>query len=327
MKHEIVLEPSGIRFHARDDQSIVAAASGQGIAIRHGCGNGSCGDCKGVVLEGEGEQLPFMPLLLTPEERAARMAILCRLQPRTPMRIQARVQERETWQATVLGVGSLAGNVRELRLQTSRPYRYQAGQYARIAVPGQDGEWRSYSMARPPAEDGTLVFHIRAVPEGRFGTWLFHQARPGDVLTLGAAQGEFFLRRDTEKPILCVAAGTGLAPIEAILQETLDMGWRRPIHLFYGARRRKDFYHLSLLEEWTRQYGHLQVTPTLSDMEDHDWGGARRLLPTVAAHGPWKEHQAYLCGSPAMIEAAVDLLLSHGLPHEQIHFDAFSPNS
>ncbi len=326
MDYEICLEPSGIRFAAGAEQSIVAAALAQGIPLQHGCGNGSCGDCKGTILEGEGEQGPFMPLLLTPAERAAGMAILCKLRPRSPMRIRASVQEAGQWTAAVTTLTPLAWNVLELRLQPERPYPYRAGQYARLAVPGAAGEWRSYSMATPPRADGTLVFHIRELPGGRFSQWLFHAAQMGDTLQLAGAQGEFFLRQDNERPLLCIAAGTGLAPIEAILQESMVLGWERPIHLFYGARRRPDFYHLPVLQDWARQHPHLRVTPTLSDAEDRDWAGARRLLPSVTASGHWRDHEVYLCGSPGMIEAAIDLLLSHQVQHEQIHFDAFAPN-
>ncbi|WP_163098394.1 FAD-binding oxidoreductase [Acidithiobacillus ferrianus] len=326
MEFEICLEPSGVRFTADAHQNIVAAAKEHGIPIKHGCASGSCGDCKGTILDGDSEQGPFMPLLLSPTERAANMAILCKLYPRSPMRLRAEIVQKTLWTAQVTQLAPLAWNVMELRVQPEHPYPYRTGQYARIGVPGQPEQWRSYSVATPPTAQGELVFHIRELPGGAFSQWLFQNARIGDTLQLGSPQGEFFLRQESPLDLLCIAAGTGLAPIEAILQESFDLGWKRPIHLFYGAKKREDFYHSEKLAGWSRHYPHLQVTPTLSDMTDAGWTGARRLLPTVASHGPWKDHEIYLCGSPGMIEAAIDLLLSHGTPHEQIHFDAFSPN-
>jgi len=327
MEHEIVLEPSGLRLRVAENQCIVEAALEQGVAIHHGCGNGSCGDCKGQILSGEGVQLPFMPLLLSPEERAANQAILCKLQPRSAMRIAARVDDSPTlWEATVSALTHLAANVMELQLYCDRPYPFQAGQYARIAVPDHPGQWRSYSMASLP-DEGVLRFHIRAVPGGAFSSWLFERARVGDRLQLGSAQGEFTLRRDVQRPMLLVAAGTGLAPIEAILRERLTLPWSTPIVLYFGTRRLEDLYHLDYLQGLAKEHPNLRLEICCSDPRFTAAEGARRLLPSVAESGPWSEHEVYLCGSPAMVEAAVDLLLSHQLPHERIHFDSFAPSA
>ncbi|MDA8115060.1 MAG: FAD-binding oxidoreductase [Acidithiobacillus sp.] len=326
MEYEICLEPSGICFKADDRQNVVEAARAHGIPIKYGCASGSCGDCKGTIISGEAEQGPFMPLLLSSSERAEHMAILCKLYPRSDMCLRAEVLQENNWIAKVVHLAPLAWNVMELRLRPERLYPYRAGQYARISVPGHPEQWRSYSIATPPTEQGELVFHIRELPGGAFSQWLFQSAQIGDELQLTGAQGEFFLRQNSGRNLLCIAAGTGLAPIEAIIQESLSLGWKLPIHLFYGAKKRDDFYHLEELAALSQRYPHLQVTPTLSDTGDTGWTGARRLLPTVASHGQWIDHEVYLCGSPGMIESAIDLLLSHGVPHEHIHFDAFAPN-
>jgi len=326
MEYQITVEPSGRKFSVRADQTLVAAALEQGIAIHHGCGNGSCGDCKGTVLAGDFIQLPYMPLLLTPAERERGMAILCKVQPCSDLRIAAQIDAPQLWEGKIHSLVRLSSSVLELQVQVQEDYPYQAGQYTRIALPTEPKIWRSYSMATPPRQDRILTFHIRYVPGGHFSSWLFQQAKPQDVLQLSGPQGEFFLRQDNDRPLLCIAAGTGLAPIEAILEESLQLGWQRPVTLFFGVRQRQDFYHLEKLQEWSTRHSHLTCIPTLSDPADREWTGARRLLPTVAQHGPWQGHEAYLCGSPGMIEAAIDLLLSHGLPSSQIHFDSFAPN-
>jgi len=325
MEYEICLEPSGICFKADENQNIVEAAKAHNVAIKHGCASGSCGDCKGTILSGESEQGHFMPLLLLPTERAAGMAILCKLYPRSNLQLRAEVISGDIWNTEIVGLSKLAWNVLELRLRPERPYPYRSGQYARMAVPGQEDQWRSYSMATPPQDRGELVFHIRELPGGLFSRWLFYRAQLSDAITLGAPQGDFALQ-DNMRPLLCIAAGTGLAPIEAIIQEIMHTGQPRPIHLFYGAKKQRDFYHLETLQQWAGQYAHFTFTPTISDGEDTQWKGARRLLPTVAANGHWQDHEVYLCGGPGMIEAAIDLLRSHGVPHAQIHFDAFAPN-
>ena len=327
MEYEVILEPSGHRLQVREDQCIVEAALEQGVAIHYGCGNGSCGDCKGQIVDGEGVQLPFMPLLLTPEERADKQAILCKLQPRSAMRVAARVDTAtELWTGTVTALQRLASTVMELRLRCDRPYPFRAGQYARIAVPDQAGQWRSYSMASHP-DEAELSFHIRAVPGGAFSRWLFERVRVGDSVQLGPAQGEFMLQRNTERPMLLVAAGTGLAPIEAILRERRQLPWTAPVALFFGVRRAADLYHLDVLQNLADSWPNLRLEICCSDPHFTGPGGPRRLLPSVLENGSWSEHEVYLCGSPGMIEAAVDLLLSHGTSHARIHFDSFAPSA
>ena len=138
MEYEICLEPSGVRFKADESQNIVEAAKAHHVAIKHGCASGSCGDCKGTILSGESEQGPFMPLLLLPTERAAGMAILCKLYPRSNLRLQAEVISGDVWNTEIVGLSKLAWNVLELRLRPEKPYPYRTGQYARMAVPGQE---------------------------------------------------------------------------------------------------------------------------------------------------------------------------------------------
>lgn len=327
--YEVTLEPSGICLQVREDQTIVEAALEQGVPIKYGCGSGSCGDCKGTVLSGDGEQLPYMPFppLLTPEERASHKAILCKLQPRSDMRIAATVEENAAhWEGRVASLKLLGETVMELTVDCDRPYPYKAGQYARLAVPGEPSAWRSYSMATAPKEDPRLQFHIRRVPGGKFSGWLFEEAKVGDKIVLAGAQGEFYLR-ENERPLLCIAAGTGLAPIEAILEEFYRQGGRRPVALFFGVRRQRDLYHLETLQALAQQHQDLRLTVSCSDPELSDWAGPRRLLPAVEAEGSWKAHEAYLCGSPGMVEAAINLLLADGMPNEHIHFDSFSPGA
>ncbi|MEW5792140.1 MAG: FAD-binding oxidoreductase [Pseudomonadota bacterium] len=326
MAYRITVEPSGACFTAEAGQTVLEAALAHGVALQHGCGNGSCGDCKGTVLEGQGEQGIYMPLLLTPEEKAAGAAILCKFKPTSDLCVAATVAATERFDAEIRRLRRLGPDVMGLWLQPDAPLPYQPGQYVRVEVPGHPGVMRSYSIANRPNGDGTLEFHIRRAPGGLFSTQLFEHLRPGDRLRLSAAQGSFRLHADSPRDLLCIAAGTGLAPIKAVLEEAFDQGIDRRIHLFFGAKRRQDLYHLDLLADWAARYPNFRFTPTISDPDEVDWTGARRLLPTVAQHGAWQDHETYLCGSPGMINAAIELLRSHGTPPEHIHFDAFTPN-
>lgn len=326
MSYQIIVEPSGLRFTAEPGQSVLEAALAQDVPLKHGCASGSCGDCKGKILEGDGQQGAFLPLLLSPEERAAGAAILCKFKPESDLRIQAELTRAEHWQAGIVALEALAADVMGLWLKPDRAFPFIPGQYLRVEIPGHPGVWRSYSLAHRPRTDGLVGLQIRRAPDGLFSTQLFGQLKMGDKLTLSAAQGEFRLHPDSPRDILCIAAGTGLAPIEAILEEAFALDLDRRIHLFFGAKRERDLYHVQKLEAWAREHPNFSFTPTVSDPDDSHWAGARRLLPTVMQHGPWQDHEVYLCGSPGMIEAALELLRSHHSSMDRMHFDAFTPN-
>ncbi|MFZ5474745.1 MAG: FAD-binding oxidoreductase [Pseudomonadota bacterium] len=320
MAYRITIEPSGVSYTAEAGQTVLEAALAHGVALQHGCGNGSCGDCKGTVLEGQGEQGIYMPLLLTPEEKAAGAAILCKFKPTSDLCIAASVHTESFQHAEIRRLLRLGPDVMGLWLRPETPFAYKAGQYVQVEVPGHPGVMRSYSIANRPADDGTLEFHIRRAPNGLFSTQLFEALQPGDRLRIRGPIGEFFLREDSPRDVLCVAASTGFAPIKGILEEAFFRGFDRRIHFFFGARQEQDLYHLDLLADWARRYPNFRFTTAV------DTGGTQMLLPTVDECGPWGQHEVYLCGSPGLINATLALLKTYDTPSAQIHFDAFAPS-
>jgi NAD(P)H-flavin reductase/hemoglobin-like flavoprotein len=210
-----------------------------------------------------------------------------------------------------------------LRTDPAQPLRYRPGQYLNVQVTGWPRIWRKYSIANAPRPDGSLDLHVRAVPTGRVSRTLVHKTGPGDTVVLGPARGTMVADERSSRDILCVAGGTGLAPIKAIIEGLTDAAVPRPartISLFLGARRREDLYDLPDLRRLESACSSLRVIPALS--HEPGFAGLRGMLPEVVRqHGSWKDSEVFVSGPAAMIRSILRLL-AHRTSSEHIHLDA-----
>lgn len=226
------------------------------------------------------------------------------------------------WIAEIVGHELRAPGIAVLRLRTDEPLPYEAGQFVPVQVSRWPRTWRSYSVATAPRPGGLLELHVRAVPGGLVSNTLVHHAAVGDCVLLGAASGAMRLA-DSGNDLLCVAGGTGLAPIKAIIEQAIatDQGASRPrrITLFVGARQHFDLYDMEDLQLLEAACPALRVIPVLS--EEPGYGGLTGLLPEVVGTR-WlsADVEAYVCGPPAMVRQAAALLTAT-LPASQIHYD------
>jgi len=248
------------------------------------------------------------------------------------------------WVGEIVGHDRRGDSVAVVTIRPDRPYPYQPGQYLTLQVTRWPRVWRAYSIANAPRSSGLLDLHVRVVPGGMVSTALVRHAAVGDTVLLGPARGQMTLpgrvrpglvwsgedaHGDPSRDLLCVAGGTGLAPIKAIIEEValgrLDRtaGQPRRITLFAGARRQRDLYDLPDLHRLQSACPGLQVIPVLSDEiigpDDRTWISG--MLPDVVrAHGLFENSEAYICGPEAMVRQTT-LLLSAHVAAEQIHHD------
>jgi ferredoxin-NADP reductase/hemoglobin-like flavoprotein len=209
-----------------------------------------------------------------------------------------------------------------LTLLPSQPVPYRAGQHISIQTPRWPRLWRNYSVANAPREDGSLVLHVRAVPGGLVSASLVHHVRAGDTLLLGAAAGAMTLDADSDRDLLCLAGGTGLAPVKAIVEEITGRpaaGHRREIVLYHGARREADLYDLASLRHLELNYPWLQVIPVLSEEAAPD--AIFGSVPDVVGLSSWRDRDVYVAGPDDMIARTVSELKNRGAPPERIHYD------
>ncbi|MDG4834074.1 globin domain-containing protein [Solwaraspora sp. WMMD1047] len=200
---------------------------------------------------------------------------------------------------------------------------YRAGQYVSIEAPRyQPRLWRTYSIANAPNDDNTMEFHVRAVGAGWVSSALVRRVRPGDLLRLAAPMGSMTLTEDSDRDVLCVAGGVGLAPIKALVEELTRENRSRWVHVFFAANTRDDLYGLTELYHLAAQHPWLSVVPACS--ADPGFAGERGEISEVLdRYGPWTTHDCYVSGSAALVRTALRTLAEHRVPTGNIRYDAF----
>jgi NAD(P)H-flavin reductase/hemoglobin-like flavoprotein len=227
------------------------------------------------------------------------------------------------WTAEVVEREERSLGITVLTLAPDQELRYEAGQHLTVQTPRWPHVWRPYSIAGRPREDGLIRLHVRAVPGGWVSNALVSRTEVGDELILGPPLGTMTLQHAGDRDLLCVAGGTGLSPLKAIIEQVIKesaAGRRRRVFLFYGARHRDELYDLRDLWRLVDAYDGLQVTPVTSD--DPAFDGMQGNVGRVAArYVPHRDCEAYLSGPPAMVRETLRVLSKAGIPPERIHFD------
>jgi CDP-4-dehydro-6-deoxyglucose reductase len=223
-------------------------------------------------------------------------------------------------------------DVVQLRLQlpAGEPLQFHAGQYVEFIL--RDGTRRSYSMANAPhtlQQAGTgLELHIRHLPGGKFTDHVFGAMKEKEILRIEGPYGSFFLREDSDKPLVLLASGTGFAPIKALLEHMKFKGIERPATLYWGGRRPEDLY----MDDWVRaqlpQMPQLRYVPVVSNaVPEDDWHGRTGFVHRAVLEDfdDLSGHQVYACGAPVVVDAAKrDYVAQRGLPEEEFYADAFT---
>ncbi|MFF3848555.1 globin domain-containing protein [Streptomyces sp. NPDC002328] len=220
------------------------------------------------------------------------------------------------WYAEVVSHELRTPDVAVLTLRPDQPYPFLAGQYASLETPWWPRIWRHFSFASAPRSDGLLSFHVKAVPAGWVSNALVHRAHPGDIVRLGPPAGSMTVDHTSEGGLLCLGGGTGIAPIKALVEDVAEHGARRPVEVFYGARRDQDLYDIDTLRGLQQSHPWLEVRPVI------DRDGLLQLPDAIRSFGPWTGYDAYVSGPPGMIRRGVDALRDAGVPAERIRHDS-----
>jgi CDP-4-dehydro-6-deoxyglucose reductase len=334
MPHQVTIQPSGHQFIVEDDETILEAALREGFALPYGCRNGACGACKGRVLAGQLDYGVHSPTALKDEEKVQGRALFCRATPLSDMVIEA----KEIGAAKDIVVKTLPCRVEKLekraddvmrvliKLPANERLQFLAGQYIDFQL--KDGKSRSYSLANPPHDDALLELHIRHVPGGLFTDQVFSTLKERDILRLKGPLGSFFIREDSDKPMIFIAGGTGFAPIKGMLQHALAEHTDRELVLYWGVRSLKDLYMADLPQQWLAEHPNFSFIPVLSDPEPGTpWQGRTGFVheAVLADFADLSGYQVYACGAPVMVDSARDAFTqTRGLPEDEFFADAFT---
>ena len=334
---QITVQPSGRAFEAQAGETILSAAIRGGVGMPYGCKDGACGSCKckklsGSVVHGEHQQKA-----LSTEEEEAGFVLTCCAQPLTDVVLESRqVTDESAYPIKKLPVRVAAltrasHDVMQVRLQlpAADTFRYHAGQYIEF-IP-RDGARRAYSMANAPhAQEGApgVELHIRHMPGGRFTDHVFNAMKEKEILRVEGPFGSFFLREDSDKPMVFLASGTGFAPIKALIEHMQHKGITRPATLYWGGRRPADLYMDGWIRERLAALPNLRYVPVVSDALPEDgWAGRTGFVHQAVMEdiADLSGYQVYACGAPIVVDSArAAYSAERGLPPDEFYADAFT---
>jgi CDP-4-dehydro-6-deoxyglucose reductase len=337
MSFQITLKPSERCFTVDGDEAILPAAIRQGVGLPYGCRDGACGSCKSRLLEGRVVHGAHQLKALTAEEEEKGYILTCCAHPQTACVVEARSVPGAGEFAVlklpsrVLSLSKPSDDVAVVKLQlpANQNLQYRAGQYVEFIL--RDGARRSYSMANAPHLLGSppaIELHIRHMPGGKFTDHVFGAMKEKDILRMEGPFGSFFLREESNKPMVLLASGTGFAPIKALIQQLQHKAATRPAVLYWGGRRPADLYENAWCEQAAAELPWLRYVPVVSNALPEDgWTGRTGFVhravmedfPSLAGH------QVYACGAPIVVESAQrDFVAQCGLPEDEFYADSFT---
>jgi CDP-4-dehydro-6-deoxyglucose reductase len=337
MTFQITVEPSGRAFSAHPDETILAAGIRQGISLPYGCKDGACGSCKCRKISGSVVHGEHQAKALSADEEAAGFVLTCCATASSDLVLES----RQVTSADALPVKKLPVRVSSLtrashdvmvvrlQLPANDSFRYHAGQYIEFLL--KDGSRRAYSMATAPHQQAAapaMELHIRHMPGGKFTDYVFGAMKEKEILRIEGPFGSFYLREDSDKPIVLLASGTGFAPIKAIVEQMRARGSTRPATLYWGGRRPADLYQADWIAEQCAAMPSLKYVPVVSDALPEDgWTGRTGFVHEAVLQDfpDLSGHQVYACGAPIVVESAQrDYVARAGLPADEFYADAFT---
>lgn len=322
---EVLVQPLQRLLSVQPGTNLLDALREHQVPVSYSCMAGRCGTCRCKVTRGD--VLDAGHAGVRPQAVEEAYVLACQTILTEPCTIEIPEPEEvvvhpaRIIKATVEALDDLTHDIKRIRLKPAKPLEFSPGQYAQLQFTPE--HTRPYSMAGL-CSDGLIEFHVRLVPGGRVTGYIASQLQAGDAVRVSGPMGSSYLRRKHAGPMLCVAGGTGLAPILSIVRGAITAGMPNPMHLYFGVRSERDVYGLDELRALQEQHPalHVHVAVTAGQPE----AGQRLGLVTDAIEQDWSRLEgwrAYLCGSPPMVEAATRLVTRMGIAPEQVYADAF----
>jgi ferredoxin-NAD(P)+ reductase (naphthalene dioxygenase ferredoxin-specific) len=322
---ELVVQPIGKAITVNNGANLLETLREHRVPVSYSCMAGRCGTCRCKVIDGNVLESGREAKITNPNEERYVLACMSVLTESCTIEIpepdEVVTHPARILKATVVAIEDMTHDIKRLRLRPNKPLSFTAGQYATLQFSPE--HIRPYSMAGLP-EDEELEFHVRLVPDGRVTTYIARDLKVGDSVRVSGPLGTAYLRTKHEGPMLCVAGGTGLAPVLSIVRGALAAGMSNPIHVYFGVRSPQDVYGAAWLQELAEKHSNLHIHIVVTTGNDST--SMRSGLVTDAVAQDWESLEgwrAYLCGAPPMVEAATFLVKQKGVLMEHIHADAF----
>lgn len=333
-EYTIDVNNGNTKVKVQGGESLFSALADEKIFIPSVCGGrGACGYCKVKVLEGGGPMLPVETPFLTKKEIADNIRLSCQVKIRQDIRIvipQELLSVRE-YLCRCVEIVDLTHDMKLFRLELVEPERidYVAGQYIQLFTPvyfrGGEEVYRAYSVASDPEQTNTIDLVIRLVVGGICTTYCFEHLKVGDDVKMNGPYGDFRLS-ETDAPMVFVAGASGMAPIRSILFEMRNTQNLRKATYYFGANKVEELCLLDEMRQFEKDLADFTFVPVVAAPDpDEEWAGEEGLVTEVVERDLKNaaECEAYLCGSPGMIEACKKLFVKMGMAEDKIYFDSF----
>ena len=333
MTFQISVQPSGRTFMVEPGEAMLSAGIRQSIGLPYGCKDGACGSCKCKKLEGTVVHGTHQSKALSDAEEANGFVLTCCGFPHSDVVLESRqVTEAGAFAirkmpSRVMALERKSHDVMAIKLQlpASDPFVYHAGQYVEFLL--RDGARRSYSMANAPHNGPAVELHIRHMPGGKFTDHVFGAMKEKEIQRIEGPFGSFYLREDSDKPMVLLASGTGFAPIKALIEHMQFQDIQRPATLYWGGRRPEDLYMDDWVQAKLQEMPKLRYVPVISNATPEDaWTGRTGFVHRAVLEDfpDLSGYQVYACGAPIVVDSArKDYSELAGLPEEEFYADSF----
>ncbi len=317
-------------FKIQPGSSLLSYLAEKKIFIPSACGGkATCGHCKIKVLSGGGDILPTEEVFITRSEKNSGIRLACQVKVKKSIEIYIpeHLFGAQEFEAVVTNLYDLTHDIKYVCLKLIKPEKisFKPGQYIQIKIPGTD-EFRAYSIASPPSKQNIIELTVRLVPGGLCSTYIHQVMEIGDKVVLIGPFGDFYLREDSNRKIVAIGGGCGMAPIRSIIYYLKEKNMPRQFIYFFGARQRRDLFYTEELKKIEEEYPNFKFIPALSEPRPSDhWDGEVGLITQVVEKylESGENTEAYLCGPPPMIDAAIKVLTKKGIPENYIYYDKF----
>lgn len=336
----IRLYPSGREVDCKDGNTVLEALENAGYALPSNCRAGACGECKVKVREGDYDQGFILNMALSPQEKEEGYGLMCMAKPLGDvLEIEWGTDDaqpklfppRENVPFVVVDKISRTPGIVELHLRPlGKPLRFWPGQFVTIGAPKNSVPWRSYSIANAPKRDGEITLQVTRVEDGTTSRWIHDTVKIGDTVRLNGPYGAFIGDPSADTPVLCLASGSGLAPILSLAEAALSRGYGQPVTIIFSAKTCDDVYARGLMAYWTAKYRKFKFIETTTREEGE--GHHKRIPDLLPELFPdLSAFSVYAAGNPDFVEACVSKAKDLGAPGERIHtegyYEQFAPEA
>lgn len=330
MSIRVQIEPVDKSFRVEESQTVLEAALKSGITLKHSCRDGQCGECRAPILSGAVTYKDPSAIKLEQSDLDGKTGLMCVGHATADLVIEApEVTELEgisvqKCAGRTMAKESVSDDVVVLKIAPAPGinFAFKPGQYLDLTIKGYDA--RSYSMANLDTE-GVVELHVRKMPGGAVSPVIVDELKPKAIVTIEGPFGTFYVR-DSERPIVMIASGTGFAPVKSMMQGLIASGNTRPVVLYWGGRCKQDLYMDALCQQWADENSWFTYTPVLSESTGEGWDGRTGFVHQAVVDDlpDLSGSEVYVCGAPIVVSSAKrDCVELCGLNPDHFYSDAF----